>query len=317
VLHGIEELNHFRNMGKPSKKKWRTSLTPLDGSVAISMIPPGIRSVFLQANYGTLPDSGLQNGHIFYLLLSSKPLEVARMLQQKGLYNDCTSDQLRGKIQVLEGKGIKASKKLSNTRAMERYQTLCCEKFLCELVPRSSVQSESASVPPKPQDLTPGKTASPLKTRQTVKCTPSCREQRRGMKRKLDEVSSDLKSMRKRLKIPKKVQNQAVKRLQEKLKEKDRIITILSDPTHSSALAEVQELKKEIDRLKGAHRKLRFYWKKKSVQNPSVCGYQQIIDQNKEVILQLEAENVALKEKIEELQTELKEERKTKEDGKR
>lgn len=152
-------------MGKTSRKRRKISLTPLDDSAAISVNPPGIRSVFLQADYGSLPDSSLQNGHIFFLLLSSKPLEVARLLQEKGLYGNCSTDQLRGKVQLLEGKGLKASKKLSDHRAMERYKALCCEQFSCDVVPRNCVQSDRVlPMHEIQQHLTPGKTVSPLKT---------------------------------------------------------------------------------------------------------------------------------------------------------
>jgi hypothetical protein len=190
--------------------------------------------------------------HALFVLQSSNGTNTTTRIQSCGFFSDYPFETIRGRVACLDSKATKASKRLGDANELLKFAELCANPFgKYEKKPPAPVRPRNSQA--EVVDVS----QSPLKTKQESRCTPHCQSKNLTLKRKLEEVSDSVKQLKKKLKVPNWVKNQAVSRLRKRLEDKENLIKELSDPEHESLLRKLEEKEKEIDLLNASHRRLK------------------------------------------------------------
>ena len=312
---------------------------------------PGVARVYLLENFSSFPTSAdeVMNGHILHIYMSTGEFSLAKAENQ---LKQVLRDQLHVSTERCYRAdfkrvvyAIKKYRSLNNPDTFRNFRLVCEQHFdlkltgapvsvhrtvqdvgttslqVSEVVPRPSVSVDSSASPiqdaPASTGAVPACSITP--TCSTRSATEEITPRKIKLKKRLEFAASSsskqreqIKELRKKLKTPKRVTNQAVQRKNAIIAKKNRKILDLKEQLCGNVQAiENARMKKEIVNLKKAHRRLITWYSNKAKKQSATVSIAQHnlvkekLQQRDAAVAELEYENIILKEQVEKLQSRL------------
>ena len=269
----------------------------------------GIARQFIADNYSAAPVGleELKNGHVLftYYECEKKLMETVRRTELFFKDTPVTPSHIQVAITSLVKKTIDHYKHLTMEREMTKFQAACEQPFQVGAKRKASVPNKSSQTPVSPQapSTSPSSATTPcVMTRSSALLTPRKERLRKTLDFTRESVRQQkirILQLRMKLKTPKKVINQALKRKEKIIRRKEEENKeLISRMNETSLGSELLEAKLQIQRLKATHMRVRQYWRNKK----KLCDHGDLLKVKDEEIKRLQHENLLLQEAVEEQQ---------------
>jgi hypothetical protein len=269
----------------------------------------GIAKQFVYDNFCDGPGdvAALKNGHVLkiYYDCDKKLMSTVRQIEAFFM-EEFSQNQVMAAVSSVIKKSIDYFKHLSEEKEMTKFRAVCDEPF--RVLPKPKNPSTSRSSTPAPPMVSPPSTpstsavapaSSGCMTRSSSKATPQ--KQRLKMMLASSRLSTDkkkdrIRQLKKRLKAPKKVVNQTIRRKNLTIAKLNQQLKELALQSSQTAMGQqVAELQEEVNRLKAAAMRRRQRNRNKAL----ICGHLPLLKSKDEEITQLQHDKLLLQEELE------------------
>lgn len=274
---------------------------------------PGVARQHLLDKYSTIQSSHcIQNGHILFLYITAG--ESSRTATARKIIRyipEITEEQAKTKVKLLVEKTLTKYRKLTNEQEFKKFEGVCNQRF-CGI--SATTMAPRAKSPSTEQVLN----LSPLKTRQVARTNcPSCtryKDSLKSMRQKHLQMQRSKYLAIKTLRAQQKKKG-AIKILNQKLKRKERQISNLKNLLKSHETETITKLKKQYKVKARSHMRLKksLTHMRREVRSISAddmeqrcCELEERINSMDYEIRNLQAENLLLGEKVQDLESEEK-----------
>jgi len=250
-------------------------------------VKPGIGRQFINDNYKDNCDNQgiIKNGRVLFFYFECEKSVMRTIDKLKTVSNvTCTAYQ----VVSLVKKTLDHYRHLTNLNELQKFKAICDETFICL---SSTTNSNTISTPfnsdkghqcdpsvsaerihvtqLSSEQSTPSKSGPSVASSTRIRMTLTPRKVK--LQRRLDfatesavKMKSKLVQLKRKMKVPKRVVNQAIQRKINIIAKKDKQIVELKSKLKTNVLTdELQRATLELNQLKTAHRKLMDYHKKK------------------------------------------------------